>query len=158
MAKYLRPAFIVLLALTIIISCTFLGSKVMYVCLDEVVPTGCKAEEGYRVEYEDGYLSWSPKEVFEAAYRETTGMSFGLAIEAMKMGRAVAREGWNGKEMFLYYVPANEYAVTTEIARSYFGDTVPYGAYIALKTMQGNVVPWLASQTDMLTDDWYIVE
>ena len=134
------------------------GKQVMYVCLDEVVPTGCKAEEGYRVEYEDGYLSWSPKEVFEAAYRETTGMSFGLAIEAMKMGRAVAREGWNGKEMFLYYVPANEYAVTTEIARSYFGDTVPYGAYIALKTMQGNVVPWLASQTDMLTDDWYIVE
>lgn len=138
--------------------CTFLGSKVMYVCLDEVILSGCKAEEGYRVEYEDGYLSWSPKEVFEAAYRETTGMSFGLAIEAMKMGRAVAREGWNGKEMFLYYVPANEYAVTTEIARSYFGDTVPYGAYIALKTMQGNVVPWLASQTDMLTDDWYIVE
>lgn len=137
-----------------------LGGKYEYCQLDEVIPsciTG-KPEEGYRVQYDDGYRSWSPKAVFERSYRPTTGLSFGLAIEAMKMGRAVAREGWNGKEMFLYYVPANEYAVTTEIARSYFGDTVPYGAYIALKTMQGNVVPWLASQTDMLTDDWYIVE
>ena len=125
---------------------------------DVVDPNAQKVEEGYRVQYDDGYRSWSPKAVFERSYRTTTGLSFGLAIEAMKMGRAVAREGWNGKEMFLYYVPANEYAVTTEIARSYFGDTVPYGAYIALKTMQGNVVPWLASQTDMLTDDWYIVE
>lgn len=125
---------------------------------DVVDPNAQKVEEGYRVQYDDGYRSWSPKAVFERSYRPTTGLSFGLAIEAMKMGRAVAREGWNGKEMFLYYVPANEYAVTTEIARSYFGDTVPYGAYIALKTMQGNVVPWLASQTDMLTDDWYIVE
>lgn len=125
---------------------------------DVVDPNAQKVEEGYRVQYDDGYRSWSPKAVFERSYRTTTGLSFGLAIEAMKMGRAVAREGWNGKEMFLYYVPANEYAVTTEIARSYFGDTVPYGAYIAMKTMQGNVVPWLASQTDMLTDDWYIVE
>lgn len=125
---------------------------------DVVDPNAQKVEEGYRVQYDDGYRSWSPKAVFERSYRRTTGLSFGLAIEAMKMGRAVAREGWNGKEMFLYYVPANEYAVTTEIARSYFGDTVPYGAYIAMKTMQGNVVPWLASQTDMLTDDWYIVE
>ena len=125
----------------------------------ERIKQAAARESGYKVVYSpDGYESWSPKDVFEEAYRETTGMPFGLAIEAMKMGRAVAREGWNGKEMFLYYVPANEYAVTTEIARSYFGDTVPYGAYIAMKTMQGNVVPWLASQTDMLADDWQIVE
>ena len=35
---------------------------------------------------------------------------------------------------------------------------VEYGAYIAMKTTQGNVVPWLASQTDMLAEDWMIVE
>ena len=139
--------------------CTFLGSKVMYVCLDEVVPTCCKAEEGYRVEYEDGYLSWSPKEVFEAAYRETTGMSFGLAIEAAKKGKKIARAGWNGKGMFLYHVPAAAYPPCTDVAKEAFGgEDVPYGAYIAMKTAQGNVVPWLASQTDMLADDWYIVE
>ena len=139
--------------------CTFLGSKVMYVCMDEVVPSGCKVEAGFRVEYEDGYLSWSPKEVFEAAYRETTGMSFGLAIEAAKKGKKIARAGWNGKGMFLYHVPAAAYPPSTDVAKEAFrGEDVPYGAYIAIKTAQGNVVPWLASQSDMLADDWCIVE
>lgn len=87
------------------------------------------------------------------------GMSFGDAIEAAKQGKKIARAGWNGKGMFLYYVPAAAYPPSTEVAKKAFcGENVPYGAYIAMKTAQGNVVPWLASQTDMLADDWYIVE
>lgn len=116
-------------------------------------------EDGYKVIYSDGYESWSPKDVFEAAYRATDGMSFGLAIEAAKMGKKIARYGWNGKGMFLYHVPAAAYPPSTEVAKEAFcGSDVPYGAYIAMKTAQGNVVPWLASQTDMLADDWKIVE
>lgn len=116
-------------------------------------------ESGYKVVYPDGYESWSPKDVFEAAYRETSGMSFGLAIEAAKMGKKIARAGWNGNGMFLYHVPAAAYAPSTDVAKEAFGgENVPYGAYIAMKTVQGNVVPWLASQTDMLADDWRIVE
>ena len=116
-------------------------------------------EDGYKVIYSDGYESWSPKDVFEAEYRATDGMSFGLAIEAAKMGKKIAREGWNGKGMFLYHVPAAAYPPCTEVAKEAFcGSDVPYGAYIAMKTAQGNVVPWLASQTDMLADDWKIVE
>ena len=116
-------------------------------------------EDGYRIIYHDGYESWSPKDVFEAAYRATDGMNFGLAIEAAKMGKKIAREGWNGKGMFLYHVPAAAYPPSTEVAKEAFcGSDVPYGAYIAMKTAQGNVVPWLASQTDMLADDWRIVE
>ena len=123
------------------------------------VPCGVHIEDGYKVVYPDGYESWSPKDVFEAAYRETSGMSFGLAIEAAKMGKKIAREGWNGKGMFLYHVPAAAYPPSTEVAKEAFcGSDVPYGAYIAMKTAQGNVVPWLASQTDMLADDWKIVE
>ena len=119
--------------------------------------TSC--EDGYKVINPDGYASWSPKDVFEAAYRETSGMNFGLAIEAAKKGKRIARAGWNGKGMFLYYVPAAAYPPTTDVAKEAFGgENVPYGAYIAMKTAQGNVVPWLASQTDMLADDWYIVE
>ena len=130
-----------------------------YANLGDVVTTGGKIEEGYRVQYEDGYLSWSPKDVFEKAYRPTDGMSFGLAIEAAKQGKKIARAGWNGKGMFLYYVPAAAYPPSTEVAKEAFGgENVPYGAYIAMKTAQGNVVPWLASQTDMLADDWFIVE
>ena len=117
-------------------------------------------EEGYKVRYPDGYESWSPKDVFEEAYRPTDCMSFGLAIEAMKKGKKVSRRGWNGKGMFLYYVPEGRYPVRTDAAKSIAEEDgkVDYGAYIAMKTVQGNIVPWLASQTDMLADDWEVVE
>ena len=72
------------------------------------------ADEGYLVEYVDGgkanttefagYVSWSPKEVFERAYRPTSAMTFGDAITALKAGKKVARAGWNGKGMFLFLV------------------------------------------------------
>lgn len=85
-------------------------------------------------------------------------MNFGQALELLKQGKKVARQGWNGKGMFLYYVPANFYPASTEIAKEEFGATVEYGAYIAMKTVQGNVVPWLASQTDVLANDWMFEE
>lgn len=117
-------------------------------------------EDGYKVRYPDGYESWSPKGVFEEAYRPTDCMSFGLAIEAMKKGKKVSRRGWNGKGMFLYYVPEGRYPARTDAAKSIAEEDgkVDYGAYIAMKTVQGNIVPWLASQTDMLADDWEVVE
>lgn len=84
---------------------------------------------------------------------------FGEAIKRLKEGKPVARNGWNGKGMFLYYVPAADYQPCTEIAKKAFDNKpVPYGAYIAMKTAQGNVVPWLASQTDVLAEDWTEVE
>lgn len=87
-------------------------------------------------------------------------MDFGKAIEALKNGKKVARAGWNGKGMFLYYVPANKYKSCTAIGYSIADSdgNVEYDAYIAMKTAQGNVVPWLASQTDALAEDWHIAE
>ena len=85
-------------------------------------------------------------------------MNFGQALEDLKIGAKVARMGWNGKGMFIYYVPANSYPATTEVAKDFWkGLDVPYGAYIAMKTAEENVVPWLASQTDMLAEDWVII-
>lgn len=91
-------------------------------------------------------------------------MNFGEAIALLKDGAKVGRAGWNGKAMFLYYVPANSYPAQTDVAKEYWGakqaetdasvPMVPYGAYIAMKTAQENVVPWLASQTDVLAEDW----
>jgi len=87
-------------------------------------------------------------------------MNFGQALEALKEGKKVAREGWNGKGMFLYYVPANSYPASRNPLGTMVGvfpdDMVPYGAYIAMKTAQDNVVPWLASQTDVLAEDWIV--
>ena len=128
------------------------------------------SDQGYIVEYIDGgqanhpdhkgYISWSPKGVFERAYRETDGgMTFGFAIQAMRAGLKLARAGWNGKGMFVYYVPPGRYQPTTEAARQFFcGGMVPYREYIAMKTVDDEVVPWLASQTDILAEDWGIVE
>lgn len=86
-------------------------------------------------------------------------MNFGEALETLKSGKKVARAGWNGKGMFLYHVPANRYTALTDAAKEIAGEDgkVEYGAYIAMKTAQGNVVPWLASQTDMLAEDWEVV-
>jgi hypothetical protein len=127
-------------------------------------------DEGFLVEYTDGgkantkefegYVSWSPKEVFEKAYFETDGMTFGLAIEAMKMGFMVSRAGWNGKGMFVYYVGDDHYPAKSQAAKVFYGENgfVPYRAYIAMKTVDDVVVPWVASQTDLLADDWSVVE
>jgi hypothetical protein len=85
-------------------------------------------------------------------------MDIGAAISAMKHGKKVAREGWNGKGMFVYYVPPGIYDTTTDAAKEEFGKYVTYEAYVAMKTVKGTVVPWLASQTDILANDWRIVE
>lgn len=91
----------------------------------------------------------------------TENLNFGQAIEALKQGAKVARKGWNGKGMFLYYVPANLYPASGNTLGTMKGvfkdDMVPYGAYIAMKTAQDNVVPWLASQSDVLAEDWIVI-
>ena len=93
---------------------------------------------------------------------KTENLDFGQAILALKEGKRVARSGWDGKGMFLYYVPENKYPASRNEHGTMVGvfenDMVPYGAYIAMKTAQNNVVPWLASQTDVLAEDWQIVE
>jgi hypothetical protein len=131
-------------------------------------------DEGYLVEYIDGgqantatykgYVSWSPKDVFERAYKPTEGMTFGLALEALKKGQKVARRGWNGKGMWLVLVPGTPVVHPKP-------DT-PYGKagvteceilpHIDMWTTNAHgrraMLPgWLASQTDMLYDDWEIV-
>lgn len=112
------------------------------------------AESGYKVRYPDGYESWSPKDVFEEAYRPCNAMNFGLAIEAMKKCCRVAREGWNGKGICIELQVPDEYSKMTQ----------PY-IYIDTTDLQTDNpaapkgrVPWLASQTDMLAEDWYIVD
>lgn len=131
------------------------------------IPTDENPEdEGYLVKYEDGYESWSPKEVFEKAYRESYGLTFGVALELLKKGEKVARIGWNGKGMFLVLTEGSE--VTTEnmrneVTREYYKsvneDKVKICGHIDMKAADGSmVIGWLASQTDMLAEDWVIVE
>lgn len=85
-------------------------------------------------------------------------MEFEDALKELKAGKKVTNGNWNGKDMFIYHVPSNSYPAQTDIAKDEFGDMVEYGAYVAMKTAQGNVVPWLASQMDMFSNDWEVIE
>ena len=91
-----------------------------------------------------------------------TTFDFGTAVEALKQGARVARAGWNGKGMFLYYVPENKYPASRNEHGTMIGvfedDMVPYREYIALKTVDNQVVPWAPSISDALAEDWQIVE
>jgi hypothetical protein len=83
-------------------------------------------------------------------------MNFGAAIAALKEGRRVARAGWNGKGMFLFLVAGSNFVVNREPLLSIMGEgtVVTYRPHIDMKDAEGKVVPWLASQTDMLAEDW----
>ena len=101
----------------------------------------------------NGYVSWSPLDVFNKEYKVTSGMTFGDALNALKLGSIVARKGWNGKGIFIAL------QIPTDLSKM----TSPY-IYIdttGLQTDNPNapksLVPWLASQTDILSEDWVII-
>jgi hypothetical protein len=80
-------------------------------------------------------------------------IDFSAALLQLKAGQRVAREGWNGKGMFLVLVYPDQY--TVHGVASVAGK--PLLPWIGMKTMQGDFVPWLASQTDLLAGDWQVV-
>ena len=116
-----------------------------------------KIEDGYKVVYKDGYESWSPKAVFEETYRDVGGMSFGLAIEAAKMGMKIARMGWNGKNQYVELATNISYVGTHGYIVNCGHDAIGNKA-LAFVGTSGVQMGWLASQADMLADDWQIVD
>lgn len=118
------------------------------------------SDEGFLVEYLDGYISWSPKAVFEKAYKSNGEFSFGDAVLLMKLGKKVARKGWNGSGMFAYYVPAAKYKAQTSVMldMAFDNNLIPYREYLALKTAQGDIATWSPSTSDALANDWLLVE
>jgi hypothetical protein len=124
---------------------------------------------GYNVVYEDGYESWSPETAFEKAYRKISGLPFGDAIEALKAGKMVTRAGWNGRGMFLWLKP--ETTIKSEwckdellkhLADENGGEILGLGT-VCMYTHDSTgrkaiLTGWLASQSDMLSEDWVILE
>ncbi len=120
------------------------------------------SDEGYLIEYLDGgkpntdrfngYVSWSPKEVFDKAYRPVSGLSFGLAVEALKSGKRVTRAGWNGKGLWLELVQQSP-----SVDLPYIRLIYPVPGNGAMPYPNGARVPWAPSQTDVLADDWQIL-
>lgn len=130
---------------------------------------------GYLVEYLDGgmsnhpahkgYISWSPKQVFDNSYRPNGFLTFGDAIVMLKAGQRVARAGWNGKGMWLaltegQFVPADSFwnAHNRKFAARRPEGGAEVQPYITMKTADDKIVPWLASQSDVLAEDWSVLE
>ena len=86
--------------------------------------------------------------------------NFGGALTALKLGKKVARTGWNGKGMFVYYVPAGAYAPCTPIAETIVNEEgrVEYNPYFAIKNVNGSVSTWVPSVNDCLAEDCYVVD
>jgi hypothetical protein len=82
--------------------------------------------------------------------------NFGEALAKLKAGAKVARQGWNGKGMFLFLVPGSQFEVNRPPLLGIYpeGTVINYQPHIDMKTAQDTVVPWLASQGDVLADDW----
>lgn len=108
---------------------------------------------------------------------EDKTVSFGKAIEALKKGKRVQRLGWNGKGMFLFMRPGDDLPLDIllgakslpKCVKDYYElkhqpitpeniPTVRFTGYICMKAADDTVVNgWLASQTDMLSEDWVIL-
>jgi hypothetical protein len=97
----------------------------------------------------------------------TQNLNFGQAIEALKQGKRVARQGWNGKNMFLFLLPAgivpvkaiHDPALREVIEKEVGGETFEALGSIRMFTADKKILTgWLASQTDMLSEDWVILD
>ena len=135
------------------------------------------SDDGYLVEYIDGgkantsefmgYVSWSPKDVFDKSYKRIDSLTFGMAVEALKAGKKVARAGWNGKGMFLVLVPGQEQVQLREGTPYSIAlpdhKNVEILPHIDMWTINAHgrraMLPgWVASQTDILSDDWIVID
>lgn len=81
--------------------------------------------------------------------------SFSDAVRYLKRGLKVSRKGWNGKGMYLFLSPAVGCQMYEQFTGESINDLQPF---LVMKTSDGTLVPWLASQTDVLSEDWVFVE
>lgn len=101
---------------------------------------------GYGVRYSDNYKSWSPKDVFEEAYRVTENMSFGHAYQAMLDGEKISNRTWDSKYLHHRYI--------------YFStDHTLCGvkSVIKVNTFEGDHIIWTPDLYDLSQGEWYIV-
>lgn len=89
-------------------------------------------------------------------------MNIGEVIQMMRQhpGSKFAREGWNGKDMFIFLVPGSTFTVNRPPLLGIYpeGTVIKYQPHVDMKTAGGTVVPWLCSQSDLLAEDWEVMQ
>lgn len=116
-------------------------------------------EEGYLfvTSPEDRYPTFMAKDEFEKTCRCAENMDFGDALKAVKQGKSVARKGWNGKNQFVELATCISYKGNAGEIVNCHHNNIGNKALAFIGT-SGVQMGWLASQADMLAEDWYIVE
>lgn len=101
----------------------------------------------------------------ETPNKHMTPLTFGDAIAALKDGKRVARKGWNGKGMYLWLLPAAMVKAEwcrephlKEVAEANGGEIEALGSIRMMTADKKFLTGWLASQTDMLAEDWEILD
>jgi len=86
--------------------------------------------------------------------------SFGSAIAAVKEGYKVARSGWNGKNMFAFYVDGSKFQGNRPPLNQIYeeGTEIEYRPHVDLKAVDGTVGVWNPNMMDILAEDWCTVE
>lgn len=133
-----------------------------------------QSEPVYLVEYTDGgkpnderhagYITMSPKDVFDAAYKENGQLGFSEALVALKAGQKIARSGWNGKDQYVVAQAANEVESTyiwnphNKAHAEKIGGFIKVAAYCTLKTAQDTLaMGWVPSTGDLFANDWCVL-
>jgi len=137
---------------------TYIGIKII-----KAEPQSCPSDRhkskagdpGYKIEYEDGYVSWSPKGVFDAAYRQMGHMSFGVAFEAMRKGYKVMRKSWKSWD----HIPCSDMYLEMQVPDKHSKMTCPYLFITVPECKEGTRrLPWQPAQFDLFSEDWQIKE
>lgn len=120
---------------------------------------GTVVEEGYVYISENHYPVFEPKEEFEKRFFDAENVTFSIALDAMKRGGRIARKGWNGKGMYVFLADEVEFRTEADISEfENSEDGVYTSEMLVLRTAQGTFQPgWLATQSDILADDWYVL-
>lgn len=86
-------------------------------------------------------------------------MDFSLALNCVKDGKKLQRVGWNGADMFIFLVLGSTFKVNRPPLLGIFeeGTEIDYHGHVDMKTANGEIVPWVVSQTDLLANDWEIL-
>lgn len=89
----------------------------------------------------------------------SNGLTFGEALEALKDGKSVSRKGWNGKDQFVYLISGSDLQRGLKYGYGEYEGEPSLVSTVAIKTSSNQIqVGWLATQSDMLSNDWQIVD
>ena len=85
-------------------------------------------------------------------------MDFGEALHLLKEGKKLAREGWNGKGMFIVFVPSKVINLNEKFKELFGKDKVEFNQHFVIKNVDGSVSTWVPSVNDCLAEDWYVTD